>query len=103
MTTRSAYERKIISLSIQGRDFDLGRHLNTSKSNFFGCPSCTGSTKMGQHTIDVFEFGVRFQCGCVVGLPPMHDGRGSECRVCNPPDRAPTDWVDLDRMLKVVA
>lgn len=97
---RAYYERRIIPRSIKPKDFPLGRRLGTSNSNPYGCPVCVRSTKMGSHRIEIFENGVRFRCGCIVDLPPMHDGRGKLCQVCNPLDRDPADWVDLDDIVK---
>jgi len=84
MTTKGAYERRIHPRRVQAKDFPLGRRLGASQSNPYGCPVCVRSTKQGSHTIEIFERGVRFRCGCIVDLPPMHDGRGKLCMICNP-------------------
>jgi hypothetical protein len=78
------YGRKIIERTPQPKDFQLGKHLTTVKSAPYGCPVCIRSKKIGTHRMDVFENGVRWPCGCIVDLPPMHDGRGKLCQWCNP-------------------
>ena len=95
MTAKKPYERVIGIRRVQSKDFPLGRHLGTSNSNPYGCPVHVRSTEWHKHKIDVFEHGVRFPCGCIVDLPPMHDGRGSECMVCNP-----YKILDLERARK---
>lgn len=91
------YGRIIHPRRVRAKDFPLGQRLGISQSNPYGCPVCVCSKKVGSHTIEIFEHGVRFRCGCIVDLPPMHDGRGKLCRVCNPHD-IPCDLVDLDRI-----
>lgn len=68
------------------RTFRLGKLINVSKSNPFGCPVCVRSTKQGDYRLEVYEFGVRFPCGCIVDLPPLHrsDYDRGLCTLCNP-------------------
>lgn len=81
------YER-----TVQEKDFELGNHLGTVKSAPFGCPVCVRSTKTGSHRMDVFENGVRWSCGCIVDLPPLHRQSNAGCSICNP---HPTNVVDF--------
>lgn len=99
----SGYARRIVARSIRPKDFPLGRQLHVSQSNPYGCPVCVRSTKQGSHTIEIFANGIRFACGCIVDLPPMHDGRAETCLKCFKFTYLPQDFVDLDRIQRRAA
>lgn len=71
------YEQKLIERTVQAKDFELGNHLGTVKSAPFGCPVW-----------------VRWPCGCIVDLPPLHRQSSAGCGICNP---HPTNVVDFVR------
>jgi hypothetical protein len=97
------YGRRPTTRSIRPKDFPLGRQLHVSQSNPYGCPVCVRSTKVGAYTIEIFVNGVRFSCGCIVDLPPMHDGRTVTCSKCHEYGLIPLDFVDLDRVQRRAA
>lgn len=72
--------------SVKSAAYPLGKLLSTSKSNPFGCPLCVRSQRWGEHRLQVFENGVRFSCGCIVDLPPLHrtEFDHSTCTFCYP-------------------
>lgn len=73
-------EQVMIDLGLSIPASLLGKKLNTVNSAVSLCPIClsAGTDKR----LDVFVNGVQWPCGHTRKLPPLHNGKYSECRTC---------------------